>query len=73
MTPQERRYPALIKGSRKIRIAKGSGSQVPDVNRLLKQFMHMDKMLKKFSKKGNMKDMMRQMQGMMAQGNMPPF
>jgi signal recognition particle subunit SRP54 len=73
MTPQERRYPALIKGSRKIRIAAGSGTQVPDVNRLLKQFMQMDKMLKKFSKKGNMKNMMRQMQGMMSQGNMPPF
>jgi signal recognition particle subunit SRP54 len=73
MTPQERRYPALIKGSRKIRIAAGSGTQVPDVNRLLKQFMQMEKMLKKFSKKGNMKNMMRQMQGMMAQGNGQPF
>ncbi len=64
MTPQERRYPALIKGSRKIRIAKGSGTDVADVNRLLKQFMQMEKMLKKFGKKGNMKQMMRQMQGM---------
>lgn len=73
MTPQERRYPALIKGSRKIRIAAGSGTQVPDVNRLLKQFMQMEKMVKKFSKKGNMKNMMRQMQGMMSQGGMPQF
>lgn len=62
MTPQERRYPALLKGSRKIRIAAGSGTQVQDVNRLLKQFMQMEKMLKKFGKKGNMKNMMRQMQ-----------
>jgi signal recognition particle subunit SRP54 len=74
MTPQERRYPALIKGSRKIRIAKGSGMQVPDVNRLLKQFMQMEKMLKKFSNKGSMKNMMRQMQGMMPPGGgMPQF
>lgn len=73
MTPQERRYPALIKGSRKIRIANGSGTQVPDVNRLLKQFMQMEKMLKKFSNKGNMKNMMRQMQGMLPPGGMPPL
>ncbi len=74
MTPQERRYPALIKGSRKIRIAAGSGTQVPDVNRMMKQYMQMEKMLKKFSKKGNMKNMMRQMQGMIGQqGGMPRF
>ncbi|MGA2654573.1 MAG: signal recognition particle protein [Gammaproteobacteria bacterium] len=74
MTPQERRYPALIKGSRKVRIAQGSGTQVPDVNRMLKQYMQMEKMLKKFSKKGNMKNMMRQMQGMIGQqGGMPRF
>ncbi|MFA6037627.1 MAG: signal recognition particle protein [Legionellales bacterium] len=73
MTPQERRYPALIKGSRKIRIANGSGTQVPDVNRMLKQFMQMEKMLKKFSKKGNMQNMMRQMQSMAGQGGMPQF
>ncbi len=71
MTLQERRYPALIKGSRKIRIAQGSGTQVPDVNRMLKQFMQMEKMLKKFNKKGSMKNMMRQMQGMMPPGGMP--
>ena len=43
MTPQEREYPDLIKGSRKRRIAAGSGTQVQDVNRLLKQFMQMQK------------------------------
>src|SRR5690554_7806477 len=47
MTPQEREYPDLIKGSRKRRIAAGSGTQVQDVNRLLKQFMQMQKMMKK--------------------------
>lgn len=48
MTTQERRFPDLIKGSRKQRIAKGSGTEVQDVNRLLKQFMQMQKMLKHF-------------------------
>src|SRR5690554_8130654 len=47
MTPQEREYPDLIKGSRKRRIAAGSGTQVQDVNRLLKQFMQMQKMMKR--------------------------
>lgn len=46
MTPQERENPALINGSRKLRIAKGSGNQVQDVNRLLKQFEQMQKMIK---------------------------
>ena len=62
MTRKERRFPALIKGSRKKRIAAGSGMQVQDVNRLLKQFMQMQKMMKKMSK-GGMKNMMRMMQG----------
>ncbi len=61
MTPKERCFPALIKGSRKKRIAAGSGLQVQDVNRLLKQFMQMQKMMKKVSK-GGMKNMMRSMQ-----------
>ena len=43
MTPKERRFPDLIKGSRKQRIASGSGTQVQDVNRLLKQFLQMQK------------------------------
>ncbi len=58
MTPQERQFPAVIKGSRKRRIAAGSGTQVQDINRLLKQFMQMQKMMKKM-KKGGMKKMMR--------------
>jgi signal recognition particle subunit SRP54 len=60
MTPQERQFPAVIKGSRKRRIAAGSGTQVQDVNRLLKQFMQMQKMMKKM-KKGGMKKLMRGM------------
>lgn len=67
MTPKERRYPDLIKGSRKIRIAKGSGTEVQDVNRLLKQFDHIQKMMKKFSK-GGMAKMIRNMQGMLPPG-----
>lgn len=70
MTPRERRYPDLIKASRKQRIAKGAGLQVQDVNRLLKQHTQMSKMMKKFSKKGGMKNFMRSMQGKMPP-NMP--
>jgi signal recognition particle subunit SRP54 len=54
MTVQERRFPAVIRGSRKKRIALGSGTQVQDVNRLLKQFEQMQKMMKKFSGRGGM-------------------
>lgn len=61
MTAKERRFPNIIKGSRKIRIAKGSGTEVQDVNRLLKQFTQMQKMMKKFSKGGGMFKMMQQM------------
>jgi len=64
MTHQERRFPDTINGSRKQRIAKGSGTEVPDVNRLLKQHKQMQKMMKKVSKKGGMQKMMRGMQGM---------
>lgn len=64
MTMKEREHPELIKGSRKKRIAAGSGTQVQDVNRLLKQFTQMQKMMKKMQK-GGMKGMMRNMQGMM--------
>ncbi len=76
MTPQERRYPDVINNSRKRRIAAGSGTQIQDVNRLLKQHKQMQKMMKKFGKKGNMANMMRGMQGMMPPGGgggMPPF
>jgi len=67
MTPQERHFPDIIKGSRRRRIAAGSGAQVQDVNRLLKQFMQMQKMMKKMSK-GGLKNMMRGMKGRMPQG-----
>lgn len=72
MTKQERRRPELIKGSRKRRIANGSGMQLQDVNRLLKQFNQMQKMMKKFSKKGNMMKMLSGLSGQMPPG-MPPF
>ena len=67
MTPSERRFPKTINGSRKKRIAKGAGLQVQDVNRLLKQFTQMEKMMKKMSR-GGMKRMMRGM----PPGGMPP-
>lgn len=67
MTPQERLHPAIIKGSRKKRIASGSGTQVQDVNRLLKQFAQMQKMMKKMTK-GGMAKMMRGMKGKMPPG-----
>jgi signal recognition particle subunit SRP54 len=67
MTPRERRFPDIIKGSRRRRIAAGSGSQVQDVNRLLKQFTQMQKMMKRVSK-GGMKNMMRGLKGRMPQG-----
>ena len=54
MTPYERRYPEVLKASRKIRIAKGSGRSVEEVNRLLKQFEMMKDMMKKMSS-GNFK------------------
>lgn len=62
MTPQERRFPKTINGSRKRRIATGAGLRVQDVNRLLKQHAQMDKMMKRFSK-GGMKKLMRGMPG----------
>ncbi len=67
MTVQERRFPAVIKGSRKKRIAAGSGLQIQDVNRLLKQHKQMSKMMKKF-KGGGLKKMMRGMQGKVPPG-----
>jgi signal recognition particle subunit SRP54 len=54
MTPHERRHPDVIDGPRRQRIARGSGTQVHDVNQLLKQFREMQKMLKQFSS-GKMK------------------
>tara|TARA_R110001599_G_scaffold232_9_gene945 strand:+ start:2694 stop:4076 length:1383 start_codon:yes stop_codon:yes gene_type:complete len=68
MTKAERQRPELIKGSRKRRIAAGSGTQIQDVNKLLKQFTQMQKMMKKMSGKGGMQKMMRSMKGMMPPG-----
>jgi signal recognition particle subunit SRP54 len=67
MTPQERSFPAVIKGSRRRRIAAGSGTQVQDVNRLLKQHLQMQKMMKKVSR-GGMGKMLRGMKGKLPQG-----
>jgi len=69
MTPQERRKPDIIKGSRKRRIAAGCGQQVQDVNRMLKQFSQMQKMMKKMRSKGGMSQLMKQLKGGMP--NMP--
>jgi len=52
MTNAERRNPRIINGRRRLRIAQGSGTTVQDVNKLLKQFAMMKKMIKQFSKKG---------------------
>ena len=71
MTPAERRDPELISGSRKRRIAMGSGTQVQDIGRLIKQHKQMQKMMKKFSAKGGMAKMMRGMGGMLPGGGMP--
>ena len=70
MTPAERARPEIIKGSRKRRIAAGSGTQIQDVNKLLKQFTQMQKMMKKMSGKGGLQKMMRGMKGMMPPGGM---
>ena len=69
MTPLERKKPELIKATRKKRIADGSGVQVQEVNRLLKQFEETQKMMKMFSK-GGMAKMMRGMGSMMG-GKLP--
>jgi signal recognition particle subunit SRP54 len=67
MTPRERRNPDLIQGTRKRRITQGSGTQVQDLNRLLKQHKQMQKMMKKM-KGGGMEKMMRGLGGMMPPG-----
>ena len=64
MTKKERRHPDLLNGSRRARVARGSGTQPADVNRLLKQYMQMEKMMSKLSK-GGTKGLMRQMRGAM--------
>tara|TARA_B100001250_G_scaffold74433_1_gene60826 strand:- start:389 stop:1753 length:1365 start_codon:yes stop_codon:yes gene_type:complete len=70
MTKQERSDPNLIKASRKIRISKGSGTRVQDVNKLLKQFLQSQKMMKRMKsmgKSGMPNDLMQKLQG-----NFPP-
>ena len=70
MTKKERSFPDIIKASRKIRISKGSGTKVQDVNRLLKQFLQSQKMMKKMKsmgKGGSPNDLMQKLQG-----NFPP-
>ena len=62
MTPTERTKPEIIKGSRRKRIASGSGTRVQDVNRLLKQFSQTQKLMKRFSKGGKKKQMQRMRQ-----------
>ncbi|MFC3814102.1 signal recognition particle protein [Lysobacter sp. GCM10012299] len=71
MTKKERRNPALLNGSRRARIAKGAGLTPADVNKLMKQYQQMEKMMSKLSG-GGMKGLMRGMKGMMgARGGMP--
>ncbi len=80
MTPLERHFPDKINGSRKKRIAAGSGTNIQEINRVLKQHKQMQKMMKKMSGKGGMRKMMGAMKGMggaggpggMPGGGMPP-
>ncbi len=68
MTPKERRFPKNIDGSRKRRIAAGSGTQVAEINRLLKNFLQMQKMMKGMAGKGGIRGMLRSMAGRMPPG-----
>ena len=70
MTKKERRNPALLNGSRRARIAKGSGTSPAQVNQVYKQWQQMEKMMSKLSK-GGMKGMLRGMQGMMGGRGFP--
>ena len=63
MTRKERFNPKIINGSRKKRIASGSGTKIQDINKLLKQFNHMQKMMKKFSHKGGLSKALKGMPG----------
>jgi signal recognition particle subunit SRP54 len=63
MTPGERRYPKTIDASRKRRIAAGSGVPVSEVNRLLKNYLQMQKMMKSMSKAGGLGRLMRSFGG----------
>lgn len=63
MTPKERSNPSLLNGSRKLRIAKGSGRSIEDVNKLMKQFDQTKQMMKMMTNKTQMMQMMKQMKG----------
>ena len=71
MTPKERSYPDIINGSRKRRVAKGSGCQIQDVNRLIKQHKQMSKMMKKVFRKGGVEKIMQNMGGGLPGGMIP--
>jgi len=71
MTPKERAEPTLLNGSRKQRLAKGSGTSIQEVNKLIKQFGETKKMMHLMSNKKNMANMMRQMKGMRGGMGMP--
>ena len=64
MTPEERKNPSVINGTRRARLAKGSGRGIEEVNKLMKQFEEMRKMMKMMGDKSKMQNMMRQMQQM---------
>ncbi|MCB9183695.1 MAG: signal recognition particle protein [Flavobacteriales bacterium] len=64
MTPEERKNPSVINGSRRARLAKGSGRGIEEVNKLMKQFEDMRKMMRMMGDKSKMQNMMRQMQAM---------
>lgn len=70
MTPRERKHPDVLNGSRKQRVARGSGTQPQDVNRVLKQYQQMEKMMSKLSQ-GGMKGLMRQMGAALKGGGGP--
>lgn len=74
MTQSERHQPALVanSGSRKRRIAQGSGTQLQEVNRVLKQHEQMQKMMKKFTNKGSMMQLMKSLSGKLPPGMLPP-
>ncbi|MGI9510578.1 MAG: signal recognition particle protein, partial [Geminicoccaceae bacterium] len=76
MTPKERKNPQILHASRKKRIAAGSGTQVQEVNKLMKQYQQMQTMMKRMKKAGGMKNLMGRMGGMggggMGGGGMPP-
>jgi len=59
MTKEERGNPKILNGSRRMRIAKGSGNSIQDINRLIKQFKEMGKMMKMFKNNKNMKNVLK--------------